>query len=58
MVNIIMSQLIQPLTNDWSISEDKGFVPDQIKERVNSEDNYTWAKNYPLIKSKDIKKKK
>lgn len=41
---------IQPLRNNWKIDEDKGFVPDQIKERCRSEDNYTWAKGYPLIK--------
>lgn len=46
-----------PLQNNWSINEDYGFVPDQIKDRVNSEDNYTWAKGYPIIKQEDIKGK-
>ena len=41
---------IQPLKNGWRIDENKGFVADQIKDRVNAEDNYTWAKGYPLIK--------
>lgn len=50
-----MKQIIQPLRNNWKIDEDKGFVIDQIKERVNSEDNYTWCKGYPLIKSEYIK---
>lgn len=47
---------IQPLKKKWKIDEDAGFVPDQIRERVRSEDNYTFAKNYPLIKLEDIKK--
>lgn len=41
---------IQPLKNGWRVDENKGFVADQIKDRVNSEDLYTWAKGYPLIK--------
>ncbi len=41
---------IQPLKNGWQVVEDKGFVPDQIRERCRSEDNYTWAKGWPLIK--------
>lgn len=48
-------QIIQPLKDNWSIDEDEGFVQDQIKDRVNSEDNYTWAKGFPIIKIKDIK---
>ncbi len=46
---------IQPLKNNWKVDEDLGFVADQIKERVRTEDNYTWAKNYPLLRSEDIK---
>ena len=52
---------IQPLKDNWSIKEDEGWVADQIKNRVNSEDNYTNARGFPLIKSEDIikvKKKK
>lgn len=45
-----MNRIIQPLKPQFKLDEDKGFVPEQIKDRVNSEDNYTWAKNYPLIK--------
>lgn len=41
---------IQPLKDHWKIEEDKGYVPDQIKERVNSEDWYTHCKGYPLVK--------
>lgn len=47
-------ELAQPLKPQFKINEDEGFVQDQIKNRVNSEDNYTWCKNYPLIKSEDI----
>ena len=47
--------IIQPLKNNWKISEDAGWIPDQIKDRVNSEDNYSWSKGYPLIKEEDIK---
>jgi hypothetical protein len=36
--------MIQPLKSNWKINEDKGYVPDQIKERVNSESNYEWSK--------------
>lgn len=49
-----MRQIIQPLRNGWKIEEDKGFVPDQIIERVQSEDWYTFCKGYPLIKQEDI----
>lgn len=45
-----MKQIYYPLKNNWKINEDKGFVPDQIQQRVDAEDNYTWAKGYPLIK--------
>lgn len=51
-------QIIQPLKTPWKIDEDKGFVADQIKDRVNSEDNYTWCKGYPIIKTDDIKRVK
>ena len=45
---------IQSLKNGWRINEDLGFVTEQIKDRCNSEDNYAWAKGYPIIKSEDI----
>lgn len=48
-------QIIKPLKSHFKIDKDKGFVQDQIKDRVNSEDNYTWAKGFPIIKIKDIK---
>ena len=47
-------RVIPPLRDNWSIKEDEGWVPDQILARVNSEDNYTNAKGFPLIKCKDI----
>lgn len=47
-------KIIQPLKTTFKIDEDVGDVPEQIKNRVESEDNYTWCKNYPLIKSEDI----
>ena len=47
-------KIIQPLRNSFKINEDKGYVPDQIKDRVNSESNYEWAKGFPIIRSKDI----
>lgn len=40
-----MEHIIQPLRDNWKINEDAGFVPDQIKERVNSESNLEWAKS-------------
>ena len=43
-----------PLKDGWKINEDAGSVPDQIQQRVDSEDWYTICKGYPLIKSKDI----
>jgi len=45
---------IKPLKQNWKINEDLGFVPDQIRDRVNSESNYVWAKGYPNIKQEDI----
>ena len=36
--------MIEPLRDGWRIDEDKGYVPDKIKERVRSEANYEWAK--------------
>lgn len=48
---------IQPLRNKFVLDEDRGFVRDQIQQRVNSEDNFTWCKNFPLIKQDDIKGK-
>jgi hypothetical protein len=49
---------IYPLKDNWRIDEDKGFVADQIKQRVDSEDWYTHCKGYPIIKVEDIKKVK
>ena len=49
---------IYPLKDNWKIDEDKGFVADQIKQRVDSEDWYTHCKGYPIIKVEDIKKVK
>ncbi len=49
-------KIIQPLKISFSIDEDKGYVSDQIKSRVDSEDNYTWGKGFPLIKEVEIKK--
>ncbi len=46
---------IYPLKNGWKVEEDSGLHPtEQIQRRVDSEDNYTWGKNYPLIKNEDI----
>jgi hypothetical protein len=47
----------QPLRNGWRIDERTEFVKDEIAERVRSEDVYTWAKGYPLIKVEDVKGK-
>lgn len=44
---------ILPLKNNWLHPE---ITKDEIKERVNSEDNFTWARGYQLIKEEDIKK--
>lgn len=49
--------MINPLKDNWKVDEDKGFVQQQIKDRVNSESWYTFCKGYPNIKSKDIKGK-
>ncbi len=35
--------ITQPLRPGWKIDEDKGFIPDQIKERVDTEGNLAWA---------------
>jgi hypothetical protein len=45
---------IQSLKPQFKIDEDAGFVQDQIKERVRSEDNYTYCKGYPIIKSHEV----
>lgn len=50
-----MNRTIQPLKPHFSIDEDAGFVQDQIKDRVNSEDNLCWALGWPIIKTEDIK---
>lgn len=36
--------IYQPLKTEFRINEDKGFIQDQIKARVNQEANYQWAK--------------
>lgn len=46
---------IEPLRKNWKINEDQGFVHDQIRERVRSEDNYTHCKGYPIIKNEEVK---
>lgn len=48
-----MINIIYPLKTPWAISEDMGFVIDQIKERVNIEANYEWCRTsielqYPI----------
>lgn len=47
------NQTIQPLRSNWKLDEDAGFIPDQIRERVRSEDNYTNCKGYPLTEFED-----
>ncbi len=42
--------MIKPLKTTWKIDEDAGFVRDQIKDRVNSESNYMWARKNELSK--------
>lgn len=44
---------IYPLKPNWKINEDEGFVADQIKNRCDAEDNYTWGKNYQLTSYED-----
>jgi hypothetical protein len=40
--------LIQHLKKNWRVEEDSGVpAQDQIKERVNTEANYHWAKYAP-----------
>lgn len=52
-----MNNVIYPLKQNWRIDEDSSVdVQTQIKERVNSEDNYTNCKGYPLIPLATIKK--
>ena len=43
---------IQPLKQQFKINEDEGWVPDQIRERVRSEDNFTNCKGYYLTTDK------
>lgn len=38
------SKIYYPLKDNWRIDEDKGFVEDQILERVQSESNYEWSR--------------
>lgn len=51
-------QLIKPLKPEFKIDEDKGFVQEQIKDRVNSESWYTSCKGYPNVRDEDIKRLK
>ena len=44
---------IQPLKQNWKLDED-GDTAQQIKDRVNSEDNYTHCKGYFLVEFRDI----
>lgn len=50
-----MNQTIQPLKQQFKINEDAGFVQDQILERVRSESNFDWSREFPLIKSENVK---
>ena len=43
---------IQPLKSNWEI---KDGYSDHFFSRVQSEDNFTWAKGYDLIKKTDGK---
>lgn len=45
---------IQPLKQNWKIDVQQGNVREQVGDRVDSEENLTWALGYPLIKSEDI----
>lgn len=45
---------ILPLKQQWK-PEHIIFTKEEIVERCRSEDNYTWARGYPLIKNEDIK---
>lgn len=47
-------KIYQPLKNNWSISEDQGFIKDQIQDRVNSESNLCWALGYPNVRQEEI----
>ncbi len=42
--------MIYPLKSNWKVDEDAGFVPDQIKQRVDTESNYSWARNGNIIR--------
>mgnify|MGYP001579839393 CR=1 FL=1 len=50
---IKMKQIIQSLTDNWSIEEHQGDVG-AIQERVDSESNYTFCKGYENIKSNEV----
>ncbi len=50
-------KIIQSLKTEFRINEDLGYVPDQIKDRVNAESWYTSCKGYENIKAEDIKGK-
>lgn len=45
-----MKHIYEPLRNGWRIKEEEGNVKEQIQNRVDIEDVYTWAKGFPLIK--------
>ena len=50
-------RVIQPLKTPWRIDEQQGNVKEQIRDRVNSEDNLCWALGWPIIKSDKIEGK-
>ncbi len=50
-------EIIYPLKNGWKVDEDSAIdAQEQIRRRVNSEDNNTHCKGYPIVKSEDIKR--
>ena len=42
-----MTRIIAPLKQTWKL-EDNIYYKDRIAERVNSEDNFTHCRGYPL----------
>ena len=54
-----MSNIIYPLKTPWKIDYDLALSPyEQVKRRVDSEDWFTQARGYPLIRQEDIVKVK
>ena len=53
-----MKSTYEPLRQNWKVDEDRGFVQEQIQQRVDTESWYTHCKGYPNIKSEDIIKVK